>query len=126
MKKITILFLGFLLLLTVSGSNAFSFSIAKSRSSELLKYEKGSEFIKLSFKQFAKLTGKKDNVWNKLSFGIMKARIKYDLKTNPDLILSDYNKPKHKISPGLKALLWIVAGFIILYLLVLVIYEFGT
>lgn len=127
MKKITVWSSALILMFAISGTNvAFSFAISKSPSPELLKYENGSEFIKLSVKQFAKLTGKKENIWNKLSFGVMKTTIKHDLKKNPDLRLSDYNKPKHKMSPGLKVLLWIVGVAILLYLLILAIYAFGT
>ena len=107
-------------------NSAYSFSINKPKnSSELLKYDKGSEFVKLSFKQFATITGEKENLWNKISFNVMKMRIKHDLKKNPNSKLSDYNDPKHKMSTGLKITIW-VAGILLLLVLVIAIIFGGT
>ncbi|MBA2249163.1 MAG: hypothetical protein H0W12_03110 [Chitinophagaceae bacterium] len=65
MKKITFLLMGLFFIYAISVNNsAYAFSITKPINSfELLKYNKGSEFIMLSFKQFATLTGEKENLW---------------------------------------------------------------
>jgi len=59
-------------------------------------YLKASEFVKLSAKDFSELTGKKLNLFQRLSLGITKLRLKHDLKKNPDLKLTDYNKDSKK------------------------------
>ncbi|MDE3182421.1 MAG: hypothetical protein KGM16_03285 [Bacteroidota bacterium] len=56
------------------------------------KYFKVSEFVKLSPQEFSKLTGKKLNVFQKLSFQLMKLKMKHDLKRNPDMLITDYKK----------------------------------
>ena len=73
------------------------------------KYLKASEFIKLSPDEFSKLSGKKLNFFERLSFSITKMRLKHDLKKNPDLLLTDYVKEaKHK---GSFDWLWFLLGF---------------
>ena len=124
MKKYALVLLGLIFICSIADNAAYSFSIIKPvNSSEALKYVKGSEFVKLSFKQFASLTGEKENLWNKLSFNVMKMRVKHDLKKNPDLFLSDYSKPKHKMSAGL-VILFVIAG-ILLAVLILIAIIFG-
>lgn len=54
------------------------------------KYIKASEFVKLSVQEFSTLTGKKLNLFQRLSFKIAKMRMKHDLKKNPDLKITDY------------------------------------
>jgi len=51
---------------------------------------KASEFVKLSAKDFSIITGKKMNMWNRLSFSVLKLKIKHDLKKNPNLYVTDY------------------------------------
>ncbi len=53
----------------------------------------------------------------------MKMRIKHDLKKNPNIKLSDYNDPNHKMSTGLKILIWV--GGIVLLLLLAILIIFG-
>ena len=93
MRKIIFLLLGLHFVCVITATDvAYSFSVAKPiYSTELLKYAKGSEFIKLSFKQFTMLTGEKENLRNRISFSVMKMKVKNDLKKNPNLTLSEYN-----------------------------------
>ena len=125
MKKIAFLLSGLLFINAITGTNpAYSFSITKAINSfELMKYAKGSEYIKLSFKQFSKFTGKKETLWNKLSFSIMKMKIKHDLKKNPELNLMDYNKSQHRMSMVMKILAWIIGIALILLLVVAIIFS---
>jgi hypothetical protein len=88
----------------------------------LLKYMKGSEFIKLSFKEFATLTREKENLRNRISFYVMKMKIRYDLKKNPNITLSEYNTSKHKMSVGLKIVLWVAVIVLVLMLAILIIF----
>lgn len=121
MKKVTFILMGLFFIYTIAGThNAFSFSIHKKvTTADALKYLKGSEFIKLSFKQFASLTGEKENLWNNISFNVTKMKIRHDLKKNPDLSLTDYtsNRSKHGLSVGL----WIVIGIVALILIIRII-----
>ena len=121
MKKIAFLLMALFFICIIAVNNsAYSFSITKPIDfSAPLKYNKGSEFIKLSFKQFATLTGEKVNLWNKVSFFIMKMRITHDLKKNPCLSITDYNsnRSKHGLSIGL----WIIIGIVALILIIRII-----
>lgn len=118
MKKFTFVFVG-LLFISVAGTNtAYSFSITKPVNSlEQFRLTKASEFINLSFKEFVDITGQKKNLWNRISFHIMKSKIRRDLKTNPDLSLNDYIfKPRRHISTVEWILFGILAFFMILLL----------
>ena len=121
MKKVTFILMGLFFICSIAvTTNAFSFSINKTVATpDALKYLKGSEFIKLSFKQFALFTGEKENLWNNISFTAMKMRIRHDLKKNPGLSINDYNsnRSKHGVSVGL----WIVFGIIALILIIRII-----
>jgi hypothetical protein len=73
------------------------------------KYLRASEFIKLSATEFTNLTGKKLNLFERLSFAFTKMRLKHDLKKNPDLKITDYiREPKHKGSFNFS---WFMLGF---------------
>ncbi len=75
-------------------STSFAFAISKPRFIEkpgIINFSnnlKASEFIKLSIKDFSLITGKKTNLWNRLSFSFIKMRMKHDLKKNPDLTVN--------------------------------------
>ena len=87
---------------------------------EVLKYLKGSEVVKLSARQLMELTGKKMNLWEKVSFGIMKIKIKHDLKKYPNLTLKDYYS--NKIKNRLGTIWWILIGIAGVLLLAIVIF----
>lgn len=74
-----------------------------------LKYFKASEFVKLSTKEFTKLTGKRLNVFQRISFQIAKAKMKHDLKKNPNLQVTDYAKTFSK-SDSRFSFLWFILG----------------
>jgi hypothetical protein len=120
MYKIAILLtMPFLTLFIASSNRAYSASISKPvNTSELIKYDQGREFITLSFKQFATLTGQKQNLRNRLSFGIMKLKVKHDLKKNPDLMISEFYRP-HERTPAWKIILWVLVGLLVLPLLII-------
>ncbi|MEP6952369.1 MAG: hypothetical protein ABI863_23960 [Ginsengibacter sp.] len=128
MNKIKFVFIGSLIISAIANSSvACSFSIARPiQYPEVVKYLKGSELIKLSFRQFATLTGEKENLWNNLSFTVMKMRIRHDLKKHPELTLSEYNKPKHKMGLGLKILIWVAGISLLFCLVILIIFSSGS
>ena len=73
-----------------------------------VKYLNASEFVKLSARDFSSLSGIKLNLFQRLSFGITKLRIKHDLKKSPDLKITDYKSINEK---GRKFnLLWFILG----------------
>src|SRR4051812_16261900 len=94
MKRIKFLSLFIILLATADTNNSYGASIYNSTPNpkryEAVKYLKISELVNLSAKQFSELTGKKMNTWHKLSFKIMKIKMKHDLKKNSNLSLKDY------------------------------------
>jgi len=77
-------------------NNSFAFAINKPHIAEghivvnSSTYLKASEFVKLSAEQFSSITGKKLNLWNRVSFSLLKLKIKHDLKKNPNLYITDY------------------------------------
>lgn len=89
-----------------------------------LDYLKASKFVKLSFREFSRLTGKKLSLFQKLSFKLTKMRIRHDLKKNPDLKITDYLNSERKgnslwfllglIAPILGILTMSLLGFIII------------
>ncbi len=92
---------------TVASSITFHATATATTSKNLpAQYLKAGEFVKLSAKDFGELTGKKLNFFQRLSFGITKLRVKHDLKKNPDLQLTDYNKS----SKGSFNFLWFILG----------------
>lgn len=124
MEKIRwILFGLFFIPAFTANSVAWSLSVNKPPSSELLKYTKGSEFVKLSYSQFITLTGQKPNLWNKLSFTVIKMKVKHDLKKHPALELNNIFVPQK--SAVLKVLFWILIGLFALLGLFFIIYGFA-
>jgi hypothetical protein len=71
------------------------------------RYLKASEFVKLSARDFSELTGKKLNLFQRLSFGVARLRLKHDLKKNPDLKLTDYKRSDNN---GRFNFLWFILG----------------
>lgn len=122
MKKIKFLSLFISLLAITCTNNSYGFSI-QNPTTNPEKYEaiqglRISELVSLSAKQFSELTGKKMNFWDRLSFSVIKMKMKHDLKSNPNLTISDFysGKSKHRLSPWL----WVAIGLGLLLILVVV------
>ena len=122
MKKIKFFLLFSSLLAITSTNNCYGLSIHRPIQSpekyEPEKYLKISDLVNVSAKQLSELTGKKMNILEKLSFKIMKIKMKHDLKKNPNLRLKDYygsGSKKHLSVGG-----WILAGILALVLLLLI------
>ena len=71
---------------------------------------KASDFIKLSVKDYSLITGKKLRLFEKVSFKIMKMKIKHDLKKNPNLLMTDYYKENKR--PFKFNFLWFLIGML--------------
>lgn len=98
MKKNNLLLLVIFSICAFAATNsAFGFSVIKPAANDeapsvstALKYIKASEFVKLSAKEYTALTGVKLNFLQRLSFKATKMKMKHDLKSNPDLKVTDY------------------------------------
>jgi hypothetical protein len=75
---------------------------------------KVSDFIKFSTKDYSRIVGKKLNLKEKISFKIMKVRMKHQLKKQPNLLVGDYLATEGKISTG-----WLVAIIVVVLILIL-------
>ena len=74
-------------------------------------YLKGSVFVNLTATEFAAVTGKKLNFFQKISFKIIQRRVRRDLKKNPGVMITDYydqEKAKFKFD----ALWFTIAAFV--------------
>ena len=83
---------------------------------------KASEFVKLSAKDQYTFTGKKLNLWNRISFSFLKMRIKHDLKITRILKSANtiLSKASHESMGGL--VIGLVVVLIILLLAGLTVY----
>ncbi len=128
MKKITFL-LSLISLLSITGLNqTYGFSIVRHPTNsdryEAAKSLNITSIIQLSAKQFSELTGKKMNMWDKVSFSIIKIKMKHDLKKNSNLTLNDYydNGPKKRWG----TVTWILVILLALLIIpILVIFSLG-
>ena len=117
--------LSIILLLTcciINTDTSFAFAISKPGGdrpgiTNVLNNMKASEFVKLSAKDFGIITGKKMNMWNRVSFSVLKMRIKHYLKKNPNLSINDYAKKSSRRS---HAWIWISIGLAILLIVLII------
>ncbi len=105
-------------------STSFAFAISKPRTIEkpgIIKFSndlKASEFVKLSAKDFSLITGKRMNLWNRISFTFLKVRMRHDLKKDPDLKVNAYYAIEGKRH---LSVWWIVGiGIVVLLLIFLI------
>ena len=66
-----------------------------------------SEFIMLSPEDYTKITGKKMNLTERISFSIMKLRMKHVIRKNPNMTVTEYMDTHKKLGTGW----WILIGF---------------
>ena len=66
-----------------------------------------SEFIMLSPEDYTKITGKKMNLTERISFSIMKLKMKHVIRKNPNMTVSEYMDTHKKLGTGW----WILIGF---------------
>lgn len=120
MKKYILVTLFCMLGITLSNStHAFSIIYPGSVTSPLKDWKslKVSEFMMLSPKDYSKITGKKMNLKERISFSIMKLRMKRVLKKNPNMTVSEYLASSRTVN----TLGWILLAALILILLFLII-----
>jgi hypothetical protein len=120
MKKIKLVLLAAFSMYAFSGVNmAYGFSVIHPAANTdapislaASKYINVSEFVKLSAQEYSALTGKKLNFLQRLSFNLTKAKMKRDLKKNPNLKITDYIDADGGTTFRLDAL-WLILGILI-------------
>ncbi|MEO6538355.1 MAG: hypothetical protein ABIT07_06800 [Ferruginibacter sp.] len=75
------------------------------------------DVVKMSVGDYELVTGKKLNVWNRLSFRVGKIKMRHDLKAHPDITLMDYTASVRRMGNGLRIASYVIAGLLILVLL---------
>jgi hypothetical protein len=102
----------------LSWQNGFSFSVVRISTNEnnpaeikTPGYLKASVFVNLSARQFTAATGKKLNFFQKIYFRVVQRQMKRDLRTNPDLLITDYFDPK-KVKFKFDFLWFVIASII--------------
>lgn len=78
------------------------------------------DFVKFSPTQYAHITGKKMNLWDKLSFQFMKIKMKQEIKKNPDLTLNDYMTEEKKMHRGWWILIGAVGGLFLVAIILVI------
>lgn len=124
MKKYILITLFCMLGTTLSNStHAFSVFYPGSVTSPTKdwKHLKVSEFIMLSSIDLSRITGKKMNLKEKISFAFMKAGMKHALKKNPNITVNEYLASHKKIGTGIWILI-IVGGLLVLFVIVFAIF----
>lgn len=98
---------------------AFSASTIPSVNNEQWKNLKAVEFVKLSAKDFSKLSGKKLTLKKKISFLVLRKEMKKEIKKNPNLTVSKYLSHKKKLGTGWIILISAVGTLLLLILFAL-------
>ena len=100
MKKIHLLLLFVCFALTISTPFCATASFVSKPSatpiSENWKYLKLADCIYFGPDDFVTFYAKRMNIWDKISFKIMKMNMRKELKKNPDLLFSEYYSKKCK------------------------------
>ncbi|HXR84975.1 MAG TPA: hypothetical protein VN722_11730 [Hanamia sp.] len=96
---------------SISASSLIVPGITKSNTARTanVNYFKASEFVKLSAKDFSRLSGKRLNMFQRISFQVVKLKMKHDLKKNPNLLITDYAKAPSG-SDRRFSFLWFILG----------------
>jgi hypothetical protein len=97
--RLPLLLMCFVLTLTTPFCASASYSIkpGAALTSENWQHLKLADFVKFSPGYFGTADGKRMNSWDKVSFKMLKIRMKKELKKNPDILVSEfYSKTKQK------------------------------
>ena len=105
-------------------SASFGSHPAATSISEDWKYLKLRDFMNLGFQEMNVLKGKKMNIWDKISFNIMKMNMNKELKRNPNMLLAEfYSKAKQKrLAWGA----WVAITLVALLVLILIVSSLYT
>ena len=80
--------------------------------------------MNLGFQEMNVLKGKKMNIWDKISFNIMKMNMNKELKRNPNMLLAEfYSKAKQKrLAWGA----WVAITLVAILVLILIVSSLYT
>ena len=85
-------------------------SIITEKSCSEIKIESNSrvdKFVKIPFTQLKKLTGKKLNFFQRLSYNLLKLKVRHNLKKDPNFRLNNYiSEPRKSVQAGQLLLLY--------------------
>ena len=84
---------------------------------------KASDILNFTAADFSLMTGKKMNAFQKISFKVMKIKLRKELKKNPDLLLNDFYKPNKKIGVGWIILITVLSTILLLFLIFAIAYS---
>ena len=106
-------------------SASFGSHPAATSISEDWKYLKLRDYMNMSFHEMTVLKGRELNIWDKISFKIMKMNINKELKKNPNMLVTEYyaKVQQKRLSPGA----WVaitLAALLVLILIVSSLYSF--
>lgn len=113
MQKIILSFTAILISLAFYANPSFAFSFTKispqqQTASASLAAMKVSDFINSSVEEYSIITGTKLTIAKRLSFKMLKLRMKHQLKKNPELTVENYFKVERGFS-----VLWFLAGLLV-------------
>ena len=83
---------------------------------------KASDLLNFTATDYSLLTGKKMNAFQKISFKVMKIKLKKELKKNPDLLMKDFYMENKKMATGWIILLAVLSTLLLLLLIFAIAY----
>ena len=83
------------------------------------------DFVKYSALDYSRLTGKKMNLLQRVSFKVMKLKIRKELKQQPRLMMNDFFKDKKRLGTGWIILLAVLGTLLLLFLIFALAYSSG-
>lgn len=83
---------------------------------------RAADLLQFTAADYSVMTGKKMNYWQKLSFKVMKIKLRKELKKNPDLLLNDFYKENKRMGVGWIILLAVLSTLLLLLLIFAIAY----
>jgi hypothetical protein len=81
------------------------------------------DFVKYSAFDYSRITGKKMNLFQKVSFKVMKLKIRKQLKQQPDLMMNDFFSDKKRLGTGWIILMAVLGTLLLLLLIFAIAYS---
>lgn len=83
------------------------------------------DFVKYSALDYSRITGKKMNLLQRVSFKVMKLKLRKELKQQPALTMNDFFKDKKRLGTGWIILLAVLSTLLLLFLIFAIAYGGG-
>ena len=81
------------------------------------------EFLNLSARDLEKLTGQKMNLGARVSFRILKAKMRKAVKKDPAITVNEFMNSQKKRSPGMVVLIILLAAILVFFIFFIVFYP---